>query len=177
MPHASATNLLLTGPPGCGKTTVIRRVLEQLRERRLAGFYTQEIRLHGQRVGFEILGMGGQSGVLAHVDFAGQHRVGRYGVNLAEFEEIVRLEWQKLPNEADLFIIDEIGRMECFSRLFIEATEQVLNSPLPVLATVAAKGGGFIAQVKSRPDVQVMLVSATSRDQLPDTIVRRLLMG
>jgi len=30
--------LLLTGRPGCGKTTVIRRVVELLKDRRLAGF-------------------------------------------------------------------------------------------------------------------------------------------
>ncbi len=42
-------NVLLTGPPGCGKTTVVRRVIEQLGDRCLAGFYTQEIRQCGGR--------------------------------------------------------------------------------------------------------------------------------
>jgi len=88
MPRLSK-NLLLTGPPGCGKTTVIRRVLEQLHDRRLTDFYTQEIRRGDQRIGFEILGLSGKRGVLAHVDFPGRPRVGRHGVNLAEFEEIV----------------------------------------------------------------------------------------
>jgi DNA polymerase III delta prime subunit len=32
-------NLLLTGPPGCGKTTVIHKVIERLERLRLAGFY------------------------------------------------------------------------------------------------------------------------------------------
>ncbi|MBU4398537.1 MAG: nucleoside-triphosphatase, partial [Planctomycetes bacterium] len=45
-------NLLLTGPPGCGKTTVVRRVIERLCDHRLAGFYTKEIRQQGSRVGF-----------------------------------------------------------------------------------------------------------------------------
>ncbi|MHC4350036.1 MAG: nucleoside-triphosphatase [Planctomycetota bacterium] len=35
-----AANVLLTGKPGCGKTTLVRRVLEHLGGRRLAGFYT-----------------------------------------------------------------------------------------------------------------------------------------
>jgi len=170
-----AKNLLLTGPPGCGKTTVIRRVLEHLYDRRLAGFYTQEIRQGDQRVGFEIVGLSGRRGVLAHVDFAGQPRVGRYGVNLSEFEEIVRVELQRPSAEVDLFVIDEIGKMECFSRLFIDATERVLDSPSPVLATVAVKGSGFIREVKGRRDVEVVLVSAAGRDRLPNTIVERFL--
>jgi nucleoside-triphosphatase len=170
-------NLLLTGPPGCGKTTVIRRALEQLGGQRLAGFYTREIRQGGQRVGFEILGLSGGKGVLAHVDSPGRPRVGRYGVNLTEFEDVVRLELQKPCGEVDLFVIDEIGKMECFSGLFMDATERVLDGPSPVLATVAAKGSGFIGDVKNRPDVEILLVSAANRDGLPDIIVRRLSTG
>ena len=52
-------NLLLTGLPGCGKTTVLERVAEHLGDLRLAGFLTLELREHGQRVGFEAVGLGG----------------------------------------------------------------------------------------------------------------------
>jgi hypothetical protein len=49
-----AKNLvLLTGPPECGKTAVILRLIERLGELWLAGFYTQEQRERGQGVGFE----------------------------------------------------------------------------------------------------------------------------
>ena len=88
-------NLLLTGPPGCGKTTVIRRVIHQLSHLRLAGFYTQEIRDDDRRVGFEAVGLRGSSVVLAHVDFAGRHRVGRYGVDLAGLESLIKTELQR----------------------------------------------------------------------------------
>ena len=40
-------NLLLTGPPGCGNTTVLERVVEHLGDHRLAGFLTLELREHG----------------------------------------------------------------------------------------------------------------------------------
>jgi len=53
----SIKNLLLTGPPGCGKTTVLRRLVERLGGLRLAGFYTQELRAQGPRVGFEALSL------------------------------------------------------------------------------------------------------------------------
>jgi hypothetical protein len=42
-----------------------------------------------------------------------------------------------------------------------------------VLATIAAKGGGFIAQVKSRPDVQLITVRLNNRDRLPDELAHR----
>ena len=58
MPSFHPKKLLLIGPPGCGKTTVLRRVVERLSGLRLAGFYTREIRQRGQRAGFEAVGLG-----------------------------------------------------------------------------------------------------------------------
>jgi len=175
MPHPSPTNLLLTGRPGCGKTTVVQRVIERLGDRRLAGFYTQEIRQDGRRVGFEAVGLGGDSAPLAHVDFRSTKRVGRYGVELDGFERLVQKELGKPVRDVDLFVIDEFGKMESFSGIFVAATSSVLDSPVSVLATIAAKGGGFIADVKARQDVELLTVTNRNRDGLPEGIAARLL--
>jgi nucleoside-triphosphatase len=166
-------HVLLTGLPGCGKTTVICRVIELLKNRRLAGFFTQEIRQHGMRVGFEAVGLGGLSATLAHVDLHGPHRVGRYGVDLQGFETIVEAELNRQPGDVGVFVIDEIGKMECMSPVFVEAVVRILDGPVPALATIAAKGGGFITQVKARPDVEIVTVTAANRDRLPDELASR----
>ena len=175
MQHPSPTNLLLTGRPGCGKTTVIRRVIERLGDRRLAGFYTREIRRDGRRVGFEAVGLGGDAAVLAHVDIRSAQRVGRYGVELDGFESLVRKELGKPSQEVDLFVVDEFGKMECFSGMFVAAASAALDSPVPVLATIAAKGGGFIAQVKARQDVELLTLTSSNREESSGKIVARLL--
>jgi nucleoside-triphosphatase len=64
--------------------------------------------------------------------------------------------------------------MECFSRVLIEAATRVLDSRVPVLATVAAKGGGIIAAVKARPDVKIVTVSVGNRDELAEVLAGRL---
>ena len=166
-------NMVLTGPPGCGKTTIVRRVVGSLQNRRLAGFYTQEICQHGQRAGFAAVGPDGQLVTLAHVDFRGKNRVGRYGVDLASFDAIVHKELGRSFEEVDLFVIDEIGKMECLSAVFIETVARLLDSPVNVLATVAVKGGGFIAEAKARHDVETITVTAANRHNLPDELVRR----
>jgi len=166
--------LLLTGPPGCGKTTVVRRVVELLKARRLAGFYTAELREHGQRTGFEAIGLGGDREILAHVDLHTGHRIGRYGVDLAGFEAIVRAELNGEPGEVDLFLIDEIGKMECVSPIFVEAVTRILDGPVPVLATIAARGGGFIAQVKARSDVEITTITAANRDGMLGELFRHI---
>jgi nucleoside-triphosphatase len=174
MARPPANNLLLTGLPGCGKTTVVRRVVERLSGRRLAGFYTQEIRREGRRLGFEAVALGGRRAVLAHVDLRTKRRVGRYGVDVAALDAVVEAELRKSPDDVDLFVIDEIGKMECFSRLFVEAATALLESTVPVLATIALKGGGFIAEVKARPDVELLTVTAANRGDLPDRLVEGL---
>jgi nucleoside-triphosphatase len=174
MSELQINNLLLTGLPGCGKTTVVRRVIERLGGRRLAGFYTQEIRREGRRLGFEAVALGGRRAVLAHVELRTKKRVGRYGVDVAAFDAVVQAELRKSPDEVALFVLDEIGKMECFSRLFVEAATVLLDGRVPVLATIALKGGGFIREVKARPDVELLTVTAANRQDLPHRLVERL---
>ncbi len=77
--------VLLTGRPGCGKTTLIKRVVSEL-ARPAGGFYTEEIRAHGERLGFKIITLDGQEALLAHVDFKTPERVGKYGLDLSALE-------------------------------------------------------------------------------------------
>jgi nucleoside-triphosphatase len=171
MSGSASKNLLLTGRPGCGKTTVVCRVIERLAGRRLAGFYTQEIRQHGNRLGFEAIGLGGGRCVLAHVSVRSKWRVGRYGVELDVFNALLRDELDRPSDAVDVFIIDEIGKMECCSEVFVQSAARVLSGPVPLLATIAARGGGLISQVKDRPDVEIVTVSAENRDGLPGQLV------
>ena len=88
MPKTPASNLLLTGRPGCGKTTVVRRVVERISSRCLTRFYAREIREQGRRVGFEAVGLGGSQMVLADMDLNTDKRVGWYGVDVDEFDAL-----------------------------------------------------------------------------------------
>jgi nucleoside-triphosphatase len=70
------TRILLTGPPQCGKTTVVQKVAA-LWPGQAAGFLTREVRRAGRRLGFEIVTLNGDAALLSHVDFPGPHRVGK----------------------------------------------------------------------------------------------------
>ena len=94
---------------------------------------------------------------------------------MAEFEDLVlpRIDVDKIT--ADLFVIDEIGRMELESTKFRNAVIELLARPCNLLGTVAKKGKGFLDQIKDRNDIELIEVTKENRDQLPATIVERIL--
>jgi nucleoside-triphosphatase len=157
-------NLLVTGPPGCGKTTLVRKVVQNLGDLRIAGFYTGEIREGRERVGFALVGLDGRRGVLSHVNVRGPHRVGRYGVDISGFESF--LQDLEMTNPAPNFVvIDEIGKMECISDPFRKLVRECLDSPVPILATIALRGTPPIEQIKMRHDVKLISMSHENRDE------------
>ena len=168
-------NILLTGKPGVGKTTVIQRVLSQL-TRRLGGFTTQEIRRGGLRIGFSIRAVdNGQEGVLAHVDSASPYRVGQYGVNVEEMERVGVSALRRALKSSDLIVMDEIGRMENYCPSFQRVVLDALEASQSVLGTLQMKPTPFLDRIRQRPDVSVRLVTAENRDSLPPELV--LLLG
>jgi len=162
--------LLLTGQPGVGKTTLLRRVAAALSKRRLGGFTTEEVRERGQRVGFRIAPHGGRARLMAHVNLEGPPRVGRYGVDIAAVDAVTE-EALALDPAVSVYLVDEIGKMECLSPRFVSRMRALLDSDRPLVASVALRGGGFIEEAKARHDVALWEISQRNRDALVQSIL------
>ena len=165
--------LLLTGSPGIGKTTLLCKVASQLQQYRLGGFYTEEIRQAGQRQGFRLVTFRGEKGIIAHVKFDHRYRVSKYGVDTATIDRFAESELA-LIEAVDVYLIDEIGKMECFSSTFVDKIELLLNSNKPVIATVAIKGRGLIAKAKRWRRSELWELTHTNRDTLITQLVEWL---
>jgi nucleoside-triphosphatase len=165
--------LFLTGNPGVGKTTLIRAIVERLEEVTCAGFYTEEKRQRGQRIGFRVITLDGQERRLASL---GREKptVGKYSIHVQEFEKLVLPYLDTATTPADLYVIDEIGRMELLSRHFRSRISELLAQPTNLLATIAKKGNGLIDQMKRRSDVEIIEVTRKNRDDLPDELARKI---
>jgi nucleoside-triphosphatase len=169
----ATTNLLVTGSPGSGKTTLIKDIAEAFAGRHFGGFSTDEIREEGRRVGFTLQGFDGTQAVLAHTHIGGTRRVGKYGVDVEAFESFLADLHLDAP-DYEFIIIDEIGKMEWYSPRFRTVIGRLLDAKRPLLATIARRGLAEIEEIKERRDVLLRVLNRNNRDRMLPVICRDL---
>jgi nucleoside-triphosphatase len=166
-------NIFLTGPPGIGKTSIIKRLIKDLTPLIVRGFYKEEIIENNVCKGFRIVTFELHDQILGHLYIEGPHRVGGFGVNIEGFENLV-LPQLKITQYVDLFIIDELGQMECLSRKFCEQVKQIINSPVPLIATLAGSEIQNMFRLKSRKDVSLLRVTHRNKNNLWKNVLLEL---
>lgn len=166
-------NLLVTGKPGSGKTTVVEKMLETLGEHNPSGFFTKEVKKGGIRTGFELVSLDGRRRILSHVGIRSRYRVGKYGVDLESFEAFLD-ELSLFEPGTGLIVIDEIGKMECLSGKFCTLVNRVLDSSIPFLATISVSGPALLDEIKARDDVVLMEIRRETRESDADALSRKV---
>ena len=167
-------NLLICGRPGSGKSTLIKRVLEHVPPGAASGFLTEEIRDGYQQVGSRIVTTEGREGLLAHVKLSGDHRLGRFGLDLAGFEDLVLHLIDPAKVSSPILVMDSIGPMECLSVRFTAAVDFALGSSKVVLATINPQDTGYPAELRNRKGVEVLELTPENREELFPRILKRL---
>ncbi len=154
-------NYLITGPPRCGKTTLVLKITQNpLLSDRCGGFITEEVREKGARIGFKIISLPAKKeGFLAKKSFSSPYRVGKYGVNLKDLEDIGCSAIEDALDSNKTVVVDEIGKMELFSEKFKNSLLKALDSPQKVLASIMEQRNEFADRVKSRTDVTLVCLN------------------
>ncbi len=158
-------NILITGIPGIGKTTLIRKISEIFKEFNPAGFYISEIIEDGVRTGFELVSLYGDSRVLSHINLKTKYIVGKYKVDIKGFENMLDNIFSR-EKKTGLYIIDEIGKIECKSKKFSKLIIELLNSDKPVVASISDKGTGLIHDIKKRNDIKLFEITPNNIELL-----------
>ncbi|XP_030628575.1 cancer-related nucleoside-triphosphatase [Chanos chanos] len=178
-------HIFLTGTPGVGKTTLVQKVCEAMISAGVTinGFYTEEVREGGRRVGFDVVTVKGERAHLSRVGNPSgasggrrEYRVGQYVVDLPSFENLALPLFRNVGG--GVFVIDEIGKMELFSQAFIRAVRQTLDSSsCSILGTIPIPKGkplGLVEEVRGRKDVKVFMVTKENRDTIFEDILGAL---
>jgi Predicted nucleotide kinase len=170
--------IILTGEPGIGKTTLIKKLLQRLGDRAI-GFWTEEVRdpKTKKRTGFKVISTEGNTQLFASKFFTSKHLVGSYGVNTARFESVVLPILEKAKKAKDLYIVmDEIGKMELFSAGFRELVKEILFNPkYKVIATIPIRDvHPLVRDIRRLQGAVVVEVNKENRDLLVEEILKLL---
>ena len=167
-------NILITGFPGVGKTTLIMKILEEL-SMNTVGFVTKEIRKDGVRYGFNIETLSGESRLLAAKEGKRcRYNVGKYCVYVENVDIVVEiLEEENKKKLNNIVIIDEIGKMELFSDKFKNFLIRNLNEQ-KVFGTIMMKDNPFTNEIKKRSDVKLFNIDRNNRNNLRQLILKEI---
>ena len=167
----------VTGQPGIGKTTVIIEAANGLKQRgyTVGGMISREVRQEGVRVGFEVADLdSGAKGWLAHVNQHEGPQVGKYRVNLSDFESVGVKAVQNALKRTQVIILDEIGPMELSSNAFIQVVKDALGSKKPILGVIHCNARDAIVEaIKRRDDIEIQPVTFENRRNLHNTLIER----
>jgi len=168
----------LTGLPGAGKTDVVMRVAEMLKadDITIGGMITEPVIEKGERKGFYVQDiLTGEKGVFAHENIESRRMVGKYGIDTSALDEIGVNAIRNALEKADIIAIEEVGRMEVESPVFVEVVREALDSDKPMIITLHKKSRNPLLQdIRRRDDIRILEVTIVNRNLLPYKVVSLL---
>lgn len=167
-------HLLIVGPPGIGKTTLMQRLTQALRGGPIAGFLTEEFREDEQRVGFWLSPLDGRQVLLAHRRMETGHRVGPYKVNVQVLDEVAVPIIRQGIAQALVVFLDELGKMELCSPSFQQAVQDAFDRGPVIVATGGLQPLPFLDAVKRRRDVELVPLTSANRQAVEEELAARL---
>ncbi|MGC8584963.1 MAG: NTPase [Thermoplasmata archaeon] len=162
----------ISGVPGSGKTTVVKKVIELLKEEyTLGGIITDEIR-GDEREGFMLIDVSTlETAVLASKNIQSRYRVGKYGVDIRVLDDLGVKALDEAMNK-DIIVIDEIGKMEMESKKFVERVREILHMEKNLIMTLNKKSRNpLLQEIRRMDDIRFLEVTVVNRNVMPYKIV------
>ena len=165
-------NFLITGKPGSGKSTLIQKLMDRYPERNISGIVTPDIRRNHKRCGFKIIDIAsGNEEILASVDIKSVKKVSKYGVDVEALDRIMDKLMESFPS-TDIFMVDEIGKMELFSKLFQSTLKKIFTSNITIIATVGKQMNHPIKDfILNKPEVKLFSLTRQNQKEVMQNIL------
>jgi nucleoside-triphosphatase len=168
----------ITGMPGAGKTQSLVKTIELLEQdnKIVGGMITEPVVEGTRRVGFYVMNwLTKEKKIFAHITFKSKIVIGRFGVNIGVLEEVGVAALEQASRDADIIVIDEIGKMEVESEKFVVCVKRVLEVNKPMILTLHKKSRNPLLQdIRRRDDIRILEVTPINKGLLPYKILRLL---
>lgn len=174
--YPAPSNILITGPIGVGKSTVLRNVLTYLDNRGVlyGTLFTQPVIQDGVRVGYTLIDSSGRLCTFASEQIVSPIRFSKYRIDVKAFDQFGVAVLQTMLENKDVLIIDEIGLMEQTARLFRAKVQQCLDSDKLFIAVYQMRAGWFSSHLGERRDMCCFVVTEKNRDRIIHSIINEL---
>ncbi len=174
--------ILLSGMPGIGKSTILEKVLEQLRKQnqQVMGCIVKEMQTNQVRSGFKIHYFpSSKETVLASCEhqFSSQ-QISKFSVNIDALEnELIPFMHEMSESKTyDMLIFDEIGRMQSLSPQFIPAVDSIMHSNKSLIATIVYDDEMWARKYKDNQNIFFIVANQNNRDFIA-TLINRMLLS
>jgi nucleoside-triphosphatase len=166
--------IILQGPPKIGKSTILKKVYALLEHKNPKGCIVEEERENGNRVGFRIkyLPEGHSTQLASSKETLSDIFVSKYSINIKAIEnELIPYMFEmKSESSHDVFIFDEIGRMQQKSDKFMSAVDHTMSISKPVIATIVYDDEIWARKYKNDAENFIITVTKLNRDFIPHLI-------
>lgn len=161
-------HLFLTGPKQIGKSTVLRKLLQD-REIKIGGFRTVRI-LQEDGASIHMVAP-------SETEYTDENRIfsRRKGVLYIDPADFDRIGCGLLANccDCDLILMDELGPNEANSEKFRQAVWNTLDGEISAYGVLQVADSDFLDAIAARPDVQVITISQENRDSMPQRLLEQ----
>lgn len=165
---------LVCGERGSGKTTLVRQVVSTMRMK-ASGFYTEDMREHGVREAFRIVTLDGATALLAATGHPGPVHVSKYGVDVQELERVGVPALRAAMDHGHVLVIDEIGRMQLFSRPFRQTIYAAVREGHPIIGTIMSGRNPYADRIRRHPNVEVLSLTPDNRQEILRLLRRKFI--
>lgn len=161
--------ILLTAPPGIGKSTVIESVVRQFPKNKHGIVAREILNAEGKRVGFTSVNDAGQSRqfmFLAKTPGTGSIG-GEFDVDINAVDNFVVPELQKaLEDPQGLTYVDEIGRAQAKSEAFLSLLRELFQRDCKILGAIVYEPEPWSIEFKQNQSVCVIELNKENREAL-----------
>jgi nucleoside-triphosphatase len=171
-----AVKIGITGPVGSIKAEALRKIMDMLTNDGMIiqGVLVNEVMEHGKLKGYSLFDINTKKRVnFAEADIVSRVKIDKLGVDTRLLEEILIPSLQKAREEANVIVIDEVGKLENVTKNIQKEIVETLKSEKPLVVTLHKKSRNPVLQeIKALEGIRVFDITPINRNLLPFRVVR-----